>query len=265
MIHRAVLAGRVRIPALTVVLVLATCTEERSPFGPRSWTTPTGDVMTTPPALLVGAGDIAVCGQSFDEQTASLLDGIAGTVFTAGDNAYDRGSDSEFQNCYGPSWGRHKARTRPSPGNRDYDTPGATGYFNYFGPAAGELGKGYYSYDLGAWHIIALNNYVSMSPGSAQQNWLTADLAATTRPCKLAYYHEPLYSSNTGSGSGGATLSSVKPLFTTLYNAGVDVVLNGHRHFYERLAPMNPDGKLDTERGVRGFIVGTGGRSVGDP
>jgi uncharacterized repeat protein (TIGR01451 family) len=256
---------RSAIPVLTLLAVLATCTEDRNPLGPRKWLTPLGAVSANPPEVLVGAGDIAECATTDDEATASLLDGIAGTVFTTGDNAYENGSSSDYQNCYDPSWGRHKARTRPVPGNHEYNTSGAAGYFNYFGAAAGEAGKGYYSYDLGDWHIIALNNYVPMNAGSEQNNWLQADLAATTQPCKLAYYHEPLYSSSGGSGSGGITTNSIRPLFQTLYDGGVDVVLNGHRHFYERLAPMNPDGELDIEQGIRVFVVGTGGASILNP
>src|SRR5439155_77658 len=141
----------------------------------------------------------------------------------------------------------------------------AAPYFSYFGAAAGEAGKGYYSYDLGDWHIIALTNYIPMATGSEQDNWLRADLAATTKVCKLAYYHGPLYSSTTGTGSGGVPTPAIKPLFTTLYNAAVDVVVNGHRHFYERIAPMNPDGQLDAAGGIRQFIAGTGGASIGNP
>jgi adhesin/invasin len=221
--------------------------------------------MSNPPEVLVGAGDIARCNFPQDEETATLLDGIAGTVFTAGDNAYENGTLTEYNNCYGPSWGRHKARTRPVPGNHEYNTANASGYFNYFGAAAGVAGKGYYSYDLGDWHIIALNNYISMAAGSEQNTWLAADLAATTKPCRLAYYHEPLYSSANGTGSGGTSTNAVLPLFTTLYNGGVDVVVNGHRHFYERLAPMNPQGQVDVEQGIRHFIVGTGGSSITNP
>ena len=214
---------------------------------------------------MVGAGDIAVCSATHDEETAGLLDGIPGTVFALGDNVYENGTIDEFNNCYGPSWGRHKARTRPVAGNHEYNTTNATGYYDYFGAAAGVAQKGFYSYDLGDWHIMALNNYIAMDAGSEQLTWLQADLAATAKPCRLAYYHEPLYSSTTGTGSGGTSTASVRPLFTALYNAGVDVILNGHRHFYERLSPMNPQGQLDTDRGIRHFIVGTGGAVIGDP
>ncbi len=204
MARRRTRARRPKIPTLALLVLLATCTDARNPFGPPgSRGKPSALLTPGAAAVLVGAGDIADCGATHDEETASLLDGIAGTVFTAGDNAYDNGSDADFQNCYEPSWGRHKARTRPVPGNHEYNTPGAAGYFNYYGTAAGEPGKGYYSYDLGDWHIIALNNYVPMGAGSDQDNWLQADLNATTQPCKLAYYHEPLYSSTTGTGSGG--------------------------------------------------------------
>ena len=258
-------AGRGTIPALSLLILLVTCSEERTPFGPPQGRTPLGAVSANLPAVLVGAGDIGECGATNDEATAALLDGIEGTVFTAGDNAYPNGSAADYQNCYDPSWGRHKARTRPAPGNHEYNTPGASGYFNYFGAAAGEAGEGFYSYDLADWHIIVLNNYIPMEAGSEQDNWLRADLAATLQPCKLAYYHEPLYSSTTGPGSGGTSTPSVKSIFTTLYDGGVDVVVNGHRHFYERLAPMNPDGLADNAQGIREFVVGTGGSSMGNP
>ncbi len=265
MVRRRLHPGWSAIPLLALLTLLVTCRDDRSPLGPTRWPTPSGTVSATSPAVLVGAGDIAECDDVHDEETAGLLDGIEGTVFTVGDNAYENGSTADFTNCYDPTWGRHKARTRPVPGNHEYNTAGAAGYFNYFGAAAGDSGEGFYSYDLGDWHIIALNNYIAMTAGSEQDEWLQADLAATTKPCRLAYYHEPLYSSTTGSGSGGVTTAAVKPLFTTLYNGGVDVVLNGHHHFYERLAPMNPNGELDTRRGIREFVVGTGGASIGNP
>jgi hypothetical protein len=146
-------------------------------------------VTTTPPPsgdpVLVGAGDIASCSSSGDEATANLLDGIAGTVFLLGDNVYDSGTATEYANCYDPTWGRHRARTKPSPGNHEYNTLNATGYYGYFGSAAGDPTKGYYSYDLGNWHIIVLNSNsscttISCALGSAQDTWLRADLAANT-------------------------------------------------------------------------------------
>ncbi|HEU5183559.1 MAG TPA: PKD domain-containing protein [Gemmatimonadaceae bacterium] len=216
-----------------------------------------------PAAVLVGAGDIADCGVDGEEQTAKLLDNIPGTVYTTGDNAYEDGTASDFANCYEPTWGRHKARTRPSPGNHDYHTSGASGYFNYFGENAGPAGRGYYSYDLGAWHIISLNSNISMSSTSAQMTWLKADLAANPAKCTLAYWHHPRFSS----GSHGNT-ASTQPLYQALYDAGAEVVLAGHDHHYERFAPQTATGVADPARGIRQFVVGTGGRvmySIGTP
>ena len=217
--------------------------------------------VTLPPppgsgAVFVGAGDIAGCSTSGDEATAALLDGIPGTVFTAGDNAYDSGTATEFANCYDPTWGRHKARTRPSPGNHDYNTSGATGYYNYFGANAGPSGQGYYSYDLGDWHLISLNSNVSMSAGSTQEQWLRADLAANPKTCVLAYWHHPRFSS----GSHGSS-TSPQPLWQALYDYNADVVIVGHDHNYQRFAPQTPTGVADAARGIRQFVAGTGGRS----
>jgi hypothetical protein len=205
--------------------------------------------------VLVGAGDIADCGSNGDEATAALLDGIDGVVFTAGDNAYEDGSTVEFTQCYEPSWGRHTPRTRPSPGNHDYHTSGAADYYAYYGALAGDAGKGYYSYDLGDWHIISLNSNISMSAGSAQETWLRADLAATSLSCTLAYWHHPRFSSGTQHGSH----SSTEPLWQALYDAGAEVVVSGHEHNYERFAPQQPDGTADPANGIREFVVGTGG------
>lgn len=209
-------------------------------------------------AVLVGAGDIARCDSAGDEATAALLDNIKGTVFTTGDNVYHSGTDAEFANCYGPSWGRHKARTFPAAGNHEYNIGGAAGYFNYFGPAAGEPGKGYYSYDRGAWHIVVLNSNCAeiggCVAGSPQGRWLQQDLAANAGSCTAAYFHHPRFSSS----SYGSNLS-VGPLWDALYRAGVELVLNGHSHSYERFAPQDPQGTRDPARGIREIVVGTGG------
>jgi hypothetical protein len=205
--------------------------------------------------VLVGAGDIAECGTTGDEATANLLDNIAGTVFTAGDNAYNDGSAANYSQCYAPSWGRHKARTRPSPGNHDYRTADATGYFDYYGSNAGPTGLGYYSYNLGNWHIISLNSNISMSAGSTQEQWLRADLAASNKPCTLAYWHHPRFAS--GSHHGSST--TPQPLWQALYDANAEIVISGHEHNYERFAPQTPTGAADASRGIREFIVGTGG------
>ncbi|OKI74106.1 CBM96 family carbohydrate-binding protein [Micromonospora sp. CB01531] len=204
--------------------------------------------------VLVGAGDIADSG-SGDTATAALLDNISGTVFTTGDNVYTNGTAAEFNTYYEPTWGRHKARTRPTPGNHDYNTGGATGYYGYFGTNAGPSGRGYYSYDVGNWHVVSLNSNVSMSAGSAQEQWLRTDLAASTKPCTLAYWHHPLFTS--GANHGPST--STRPLYQALYDHNADVVVWGHNHQYERFAPQNPSGGLDNARGIRAFVAGMGG------
>jgi hypothetical protein len=211
--------------------------------------------------VLVGAGDISTCSSDNDEATAKLLDGIAGTVFTAGDNAYPSGAPNDFASCYGPTWGRHLARTRPAVGNHDYGTAGAGGYFGYFGAAAGDPAKGYYSYDLGAWHVVALNSncsIVSCAAGSDQEQWLRADLAAHPSSCTAAYWHHPRFTS----GTNHAPELAVAPLYQALYDLGADVVVTGHNHQYERFAPLDPGGTLDPLRGIAEFVVGTGGAEL---
>lgn len=212
-------------------------------------------------AQLIAAGDIAQCNNSNDEATAALVDGLAGTVAVLGDNVYENGSLTEYDNCYGPGWGRHKARTMPSVGNHEYQTSGATGYFDYFGAAAGDRTKGYYSYELGGWHIVVLNSncsIVSCAAGSAQEQWLRADLAAHPAACTLAYFHHPRFNSGASHGNSPA----VQPLWQALYDAGADVILSGHEHLYERFAPQTPAGVADPSRGIRQFTVGTGGRGL---
>jgi acid phosphatase type 7 len=208
-------------------------------------------------AVLVGAGDIADCDVTQHEATAKLLDGIAGTVMAIGDNAYEDGTDAEYATCYQPTWGRHKARTRPAAGNHDYHTSGASGYYKYFGAAAGDPSKGYYSYNLGAWHIVVVNSNISVSAGSAQEQWLRADLAASTATCTLAYWHHPRFSSGYHGNSSG-----MQAIWQALYDHNADVVVSAHEHDYERFAPQTPTGTADPVRGIREFIVGTGGRSL---
>jgi hypothetical protein len=215
----------------------------------------------------VGAGDIAVCGSSPGAaQTATLLDQIfagnpAGGVFTAGDNAYVDGTLSEYTNCYGPYWGKHKSRTRPAPGNHEYHSNsdsngnGANDYFDYFGAAAGPPDKGYYSYELGKWHIIVLNSNLDTGAGGAQDNWLKADLAAHPNACTAAMWHHPRYSSGSQHGSS----SWMQYLYKTLYDGNADLAIVGHDHQYERFAPQDAFGNLDNVKGIREFLVGTGG------
>jgi len=219
------------------------------------------------PSLLVGAGDIASCDDPGDEATALILDALfppgtplgAGTVITLGDNAYDDGTLQEYWNCYEPTWGRHKARTRPTSGNHEYHTPGAAGYFAYFGAVAGDANEGWYAYDLGDWRIYALNSECSdiggCDTGSPQNTWLRAELAADTSLCQLAYWHRPRWS--IGDQHGDDT--DMQPLWQAAYDYGVDVVLSGHEHNYQRFAPQDAAGDLDHVWGVREFVVGTGG------
>jgi len=214
----------------------------------------------TPGVVLVGAGDIASCSSDGDAATAKLLDGIDGSVFTLGDNAYEHGTKAEFRRCYGPTWGRQLARTKPTPGNHDYGTPGAAGYFRYFGAAAGDPTTGWYAYDAGAWRVYVLNSNCAhiggCDAGSAQERWLRQDLAANPRACVLAMWHHPRFSSGEH-GNDPIT----QALWQDLSDAGAELILNGHDHTYERFAAQSPTGQADPERGIVEMVVGTGGRS----
>lgn len=217
---------------------------------------------TTSAAVVVAAGDIADCYSEGDEATAKLLEGIEATVLTLGDNVYESGTAKEFADCYDPTWGRVKARTKPVPGNHDFYTERGQAYFDYFGEAVGKPGKGYYSYDMGEWHVVALNSNCEAiggcSANSPQIRWLKADLAANEdKACTLAYFHHPLFTS----GKYRPGLPKVRPLWEALYAAGADVVLSGHDHNYQRFAPQDPNGRADPKRGIRQFVVGTGGKS----
>lgn len=217
---------------------------------------------TSSDPVFVGAGDIASCDDlSGAYATAKLIEKIPGTVFAVGDLAYPKGSDEEFANCYGPTWGRFKDRTRPAPGNHEYQSGGDSGYVRYWGAAAGDPKNGYYSYDLGQWHIIALNSECAQIGGcgapTRQAKWLTKDLADHPVACTLAYFHRPLFSSGLAHGAD----PELKPLWEILYHAGADVVINGHDHDYERFAPQDPNGKSDPEHGIREFVVGSGGKN----
>jgi 3',5'-cyclic AMP phosphodiesterase CpdA len=212
-------------------------------------------------AVLVGAGDIGECGPGTGaEATARLLDRTDGVVFTAGDNAYPSGREQDFRNCYEPNWGRHKARTRPSPGNHDYEVPGAAAYFAYFGANAGPPDLGYYKYSAGTWTVYSLNSNVPVSGGSPQLRWLQNELAGDPARCSAAYFHHPPFTS----GQHGDSLF-MRDMWREFYAAGVDVVIAGHDHTYERFAPMDGEGNNDIARGVRLFIVGTGGARLVPP
>ena len=212
------------------------------------------------PALLA-VGDIADCNLPHDSDTAALVDRLPGLVAVVGDIAYPDGREEDFADCFDPVWGQHKARLRPVPGNHEYNIGGAAGYFGYFGAIASPREpncrndcKGYYSYDLGDWHIIALNSERDVDRGSAQEKWLRQDLAAHRNVCTLAYWHHPLFSSGPH-GSDPLT----RDLWLALLEVGVDVVISGHDHHYERFAPQNADGVVDWQLGIRQFVVGTGG------
>jgi hypothetical protein len=216
--------------------------------------------------VLVGAGDIASCKNPEGARaTAKLIEQIPGTVFAAGDLAYESGSAAEFKNCYDPAWGRFKDRTRPALGNHEYVEPTARAYFEYWGAQAGPAGKGYYSFDLGAWHIVALNTNCyakdlgGCGKGSPQETWLKEDLAQHPNACIIAYGHHALFSS--GVFQKHAVHPELKPMWQDLYAAHADLVLAGHEHSYERFAAQDPDGNADPEHGIREIVVGTGGRN----
>lgn len=230
----------------------------------------------TAPVTVLAAGDIAFCERSWSRKikdwlrgysgvpgapaTAALLDRLPGAVLILGDLAYWEGSAEEFTGCYDRSWGRHKDRSYPVPGNHEYQSPEARPYFDYWGERAGETGKGYYSFDLGAWHIVALNSNIATGLGSEQEAWLRRDLAAAEAGCILAYWHHALFSS----GRHGDQ-PQMRDAYRALYEAGASVVLGAHDHDYERFAPMGPEGRPDPEHGLRSFVVGTGGGQLKTP
>jgi len=208
-----------------------------------------------PTEIFVGAGDIGQCTNGgIPQATARLLDSIDGTVFALGDNAYPSGTDQDYRSCYDVTWGRFKGRTRPVAGNHEYDTPAATPYYNYFGATAGPSGSGFYSYELGNWHVVALNSNIPVGPRSAQAAWLKADLGANSAKCTIAYWHFPLFSS-----SKHGNIEQMREFWRILYENGADVVLGAHDHVYERFAPQDVDGAADPDHGIREFVVGTGG------
>lgn len=215
------------------------------------------------PAILLAAGDIADCSSGGSQQTASLIESRPGTVAAIGDTAYPKGSTSDYTNCYQPTWGRFKARTRPALGNHEYMTANAGPYFAYFGSKAAPPG-GYYSYRLGSWHIVVVNSNCDQiggcEPGSKQYRWLQADLARHRTHCTLAYWHSPRFSS----GPHGSD-DEMQPIWAALVKAGADVVLNGHDHLYQRFAPLDASGQINPKRGIHEFVVGTGGGDLYQP
>ncbi len=239
---------------LVVVAALASSCGGDSPTTP---TPPIGQAPpSTAPVAILAAGDIGQCGLPGAALTGRLLDQLQGIVLALGDLAYFNGTFQQFVQCYEPHWGRHLNRTRPAPGNHDYETVGAAAYYDFFGERAGQPGEGFYSFVTGSWRLISLNSNVAMGPGSPQYTWLQRELQQPAR-CTLAYWHHPLISS----GPNGDNLNT-KPLWDLLFAAGTEIVLNGHDHIYERYVPQNPSGQIDRDRGIRQFIVGTGGASL---
>jgi 3',5'-cyclic AMP phosphodiesterase CpdA len=237
-------------------LLCAYCaaTNQQSPTSPDAPALPPrADEITT----LVGAGDVGVCGSDAPLATGRLLDRLSGTIFAAGDLAYEDGTAEQFQKCYEPAWGRHKGRTRPAPGNHDYNSPGAAPYFAYFGASAGPPSLGYYSYTSGNWQIYSLNSNIGGSQGAAELQWLRSEIASQPSVCSLAYFHHPRFSS--GPHGQMATIPIVRDLWFELYNSGVDIAISGHEHFYERFAPQTAEAVADPDYGIRQFVVGTGG------
>ena len=258
------------LAALASVLALGGCGSDSSAEGTVAGTTATRPAPAPPVTgpTLVAVGDIAcaaaerrtrfTCRQVDTAALAARLHPDA--VAVLGDLQYPAGSLADFEASFDRSWGRLKDRTHPAIGNHEYETPGATGYFDYFGERAGPEGEGWYSYDLGDWHLVALNancDEVGCATGSPQQRWLRADLAAHPARCTLAYWHQPRFSSGLH-GSNDDTAA----LWRTLQRAGAEIVLSGHDHDYERFAPQTSDGKRDAAHGVVQFVVGTGGKSV---
>ncbi|MEO7455626.1 MAG: PKD domain-containing protein [Gemmatimonadaceae bacterium] len=264
---------RLRSPLVALAIVaLYGCTGTDSPTNAPAPAAIARDVTGNADPVIVAAGDIA-CGTGTAAGTPCRQAAVANVigsihpdaVLPLGDNQYENGTLAEFNSFYGPTWGAYKSITRPAVGNHEYQTANASGYFDYFngvgvqsGPA-GDRGKGYYSYDLGAWHLIALNSNCGSvggcGAGSAQETWLRADLAAHPAACTLAYWHHPRFSSGVHGND-----ASTQALWQALYNAKADVVLAGHDHNYERFAPQTATGTLDNANGVRSFVVGTGGK-----
>jgi hypothetical protein len=224
---------------------------------------PTSAPLPTPVPLtqvVYAAGDLSDCPGAVPA-VVDLIRDSQSPILALGDIVHPTGRPEEYANCFDPTWQDVKARLRPVPGNHDYQTPGAVGYYEYFGDRAGDPSRGYYSFNIGWWHIVALNSICGpiggCQDGSPQIQWLTEDLAAHPTSCTLAYWHHPRFASG-----NGAAVRRTTTLWRTLYEAGVDLVLNGHDHDYERFAPMDPAGRLDGERGIRQFIVGTGGANL---
>jgi hypothetical protein len=217
-----------------------------------------------PTNQLLAAGNVGYCPEANDEATGALLGTLPGRILALGDLAYPQGSAADYANCFDPAWGMHKARIHPIAGNHDWHEAGAQPYFDYFGAAAGTPGEGWYSFDVGNWHVVGVqgdcNEFAAgCAPTSPQGLWLQADLAANSKPCTLVFTHFPRFSSIFGVDD------TQLPFWQIFYQHGVDVVLTAHAHNYERYARQNPAGGAEPTRGIRQFVIGTGGRGLSDP
>ncbi len=258
------------------VLCLSIECKPRVRITPPPAAAPAEQVALSGASAMVGVGDIASCSQRLGVETAILVDSILradslakvqAAVFTLGDNVYSSGTTEQFEKCFTPAWGDPKRRImkslHPTPGNHEYYTPNADPYYKYFGPAAGVVGKGYYSYDVAKWHIVVVNSELfvnsifSDSARKEQLDWVTQDLKEHKALCTIAYWHHPRFSS--GWHGNDARFNA---LWQILYNDGVDLVLNGHDHDYERFAPVNPAGILDSTKGIAEIVAGTGGEDL---
>jgi 3',5'-cyclic AMP phosphodiesterase CpdA len=251
-------------PAATAALLLAAaslCASAADAPGATPGATAGVTPGVTPGVTIYAAGDIARCAHpdprfSGAADTAAIVAAALGedpgaVVLTLGDHTYPRGRAGEFAHCYAPTWGRFKDRTWPTPGNHEYYTPGAVPYFAYFGARAG---NGHYSFDLGGWHLVSLDSNLAAPQHAAQLEWLRQDLAHHPARCTLAYWHHPLYSSG-----GHGSIPKMRDVWEVLWRAGAEIVLSGHDHDYERFAPQDADARPDAQRGIREFVVGTGG------
>ena len=265
----------------TTLLLLALPGAVTVCFPPVQVTPPSADataeeVALSGAAVMIGAGDIGMCNSTSDDSTAAIVDSVLkadsaanveDVVFSVGDHAYESGTTREFAVCWGRSWGdstrRIMKRIRPAVGNHEYVSAGAAPYFKYFGARAGDPQKGYYAYDIGEWRAIALNSEIpvnslySMEDRTAQEEWLRAEFKTNAKKCTVVYLHRPLFTSG---GHGAQT--GMHPLYSILYGGGVELVLAGHDHSYERFAPMNPAGMVDTLKGLTQIVVGTGGTGL---
>jgi hypothetical protein len=261
--------------ALLVALLVLDC-KPAVDLTPPPAAAPATEVALSGASVMVGVGDIASCSQRLSFGTARLVDSVLradsvakvpNAVFTLGDNAYSSGTTAEFNQCFAPSWGDPQKgiikSLHPSPGNHEYQTPNAAPYYKYFGQTAGDEGKGYYSYDVGAWHVVVVNSEIIVSAAftdssrQAQMDWVEKDLKAHKKLCTIAYWHNPRFSS----GWHGSDRRFI-PMWRILYDNDVDLVLNGHDHDYERFRPMTPEGLIDTTRGITEIVAGTGGEEL---